>query len=147
VISPQVVRKPDGSVVCVLPPHDLRLPSGELWRPRPPTGKRCSKCKRHLPFSAFRPNLKMRSGWDSWCRGCHLEANRRWRAAHPEAARGRRRAEPIEVTCSECGESFLGRPDRVVCSRRCKDRRYARLHPDKLAEKKRRKYRRQKGQA
>jgi len=43
----------------------------------------------------------------------------------------------------ECGGEFEGRRDRLLCgSRRCKDRRYARLHPEALREKERQKYRR-----
>jgi hypothetical protein len=43
----------------------------------------------------------------------------------------------------ECGTEFVGRKDRLLCGRRrCKDRRYARLHPDKLAAKQHRKYER-----
>jgi hypothetical protein len=42
----------------------------------------------------------------------------------------------------ECGVSFEGRKDRLLCSRRCKDRRYARLHPEQLRAKERRKYER-----
>jgi hypothetical protein len=38
----------------------------------------------------------MRSGLDSWCKECHLERNREWRAEHPEYEQGyneRRRSE------------------------------------------------------
>ena len=33
-----------------------------------------------------------------------------------------------------------GRKGKLICSRRCKDRRYARLHPEALRAKQRRKY-------
>jgi hypothetical protein len=51
-----------------------------------------------------------------------------YRVAHP----------PVVRRCSECGEEIVGRPDRVVCSRRCKDARYARLHPSEFAAARRR---------
>jgi hypothetical protein len=108
-----------------------------------PAGRRCTRCKEVLPFSAFRPNLKLKSGWNSWCRGCCAESSRQWRQAHPEQNE-RRRIPPTKLKCAECGEGFEGRRDRVVCSRRCKDRRYGRLHPEELREKQRRKYQRRK---
>jgi hypothetical protein len=70
-----------------------------------------------------------------------VERNRRWRAEHPEQQQlynERRRRAPSQLECVECGGSFEGPKNRLLCSRRCKDRRYARLHPDKLREKKRR---------
>src|SRR5687768_3491073 len=50
-----------------------------------------------------------------------------------------RRVGPVALRCVECGGEFEGRPDRLVCSRRCKDRRYARFHPETLKAKERRK--------
>ena len=44
--------------------------------------------------------------------------------------------------CSECGGPLEGRR-RVVCSRRCADARYRRLHPEAYAAKERRKAERQ----
>ena len=34
----------------------------------PPTGRHCTRCREWLPFSAFRPNLRLKSGWSSWCK-------------------------------------------------------------------------------
>jgi len=51
---------------------------------------------------------------------------------------------PPQGCCSECGEPLVGRPNRVVCSRRCKDRRYRRLHPEANRLKLRRKRARRK---
>jgi hypothetical protein len=107
----------------------------------PPQGRRCTHCKEVLPFSAFRPNLRLKSGWNSWCRECCAERTRQWRREHPEH-KLRRRVPPSKLTCTECGVVFEGRKDRLVCSRRCKDRRYARLHPDQLRAKERRKHER-----
>jgi hypothetical protein len=55
------------------------------------------------------------------------------------AGEGAGEAKPVRRTCSECGVEFEGRPNRVVCSPRCRDRRYRRLHPDKVREKEKRK--------
>jgi hypothetical protein len=104
-------------------------------------GRRCTRCGEFLPFSAFRPNRRLSSGWNSWCRECHAERSRHWRAEHPEQQQlynERRRVPLAKLTCAECGAVFEGPKNRLLCSRRCKDRRYARLHPDKLREKKRR---------
>jgi hypothetical protein len=98
-----------------------------------------------LPFSAFRPNLRLSSGWNSWCRSCCNERTRLWRREHPEHKLTRPHVAPSRLTCVECGDEFEGRRDRLLCgSRRCKDRRYARLHPEALREKERRKYQRRK---
>ncbi|MGZ4379614.1 MAG: hypothetical protein ACXVRY_16260 [Gaiellaceae bacterium] len=51
---------------------------------------------------------------------------------------------PSKLTCVECGGEFEGRKGKLICSRRCTDRRYARMHPEELREKQRRKYERRK---
>jgi hypothetical protein len=51
------------------------------------------------------------------------EYNREWRQRHPDAVREyneRRRIPPTEKRCTECRAIFLGRKDRLVCSRRCR---------------------------
>ena len=53
-----------------------------------------------------------------------------------EAAK--RRGPRTLVWCSECGGPLDGR-QRVVCSARCRDARYCRLHPDPYAAKEARK--------
>jgi hypothetical protein len=104
-----------------------------------PTGRRCTHCGEFLPFSAFRPNLKLSSGWNSWCRDCSVESSRAWRERNRERVNAARKTPPSRLRCVECGEEFEGQKGRLLCGkRRCKDRRYARLHPDKLREKKRR---------
>ena len=102
--------------------------------------KRCSRCRRSLPVSEFRANDKLRSGLDSWCLDCRREASREWRMAHRDECNERRRVPPSKLRCVECGGEFEGRKGKLICSRRCKDRRYARLHPEELREKQRRKY-------
>ena len=101
--------------------------------------KRCSRCYRSLPVSAFRANEKLRSGLDSWCLDCRREASRLWRAEHRDECDERRRVPPLKLRCVECGGEFVGRKGKLICSRSCKDRRYARLHPEALRAKQRRK--------
>lgn len=70
-----------------------------------------------------------------------ISREKKWRAANPEkvaAYNERRRVGPVEVACAECGAVIVGRPNRVVCSRRCKDARYRRLHPVEWEAKRRR---------
>lgn len=56
-----------------------------------------------------------------------------------KAAARRGVSRPAERSaCAEC-EGLLEGRQRVVCSSRCRDRRYARLHPEAMAEKQRRK--------
>jgi hypothetical protein len=56
-----------------------------------------------------------------------------------KAAAKRGRERPVELKeCSECGGPLEGKR-RVVCSRRCVDARYRRLHPEAYAERERRK--------
>src|SRR5512133_3771528 len=51
----------------------------------PMTGKWCCRCRQWLPASAFRPNQRLLSGIDSWCKDCHAAAVRQWRLDNPEA--------------------------------------------------------------
>ena len=72
-------------------------------------------------------------------------ATRAWWERNRERINEARRAEyqasrPVRV-CSECGRMIEGK-GWVVCSRRCKDARYRRLHPVEYAAKQRRKYQR-----
>ena len=113
------------------------------WIP-PPTGRRCTNCGEFLPFSAFRPNLRLRGGWNSWCRTCCVEATRAWREQNRERVNAARRTASAKLRCVECGGEFEGRKGKLIWSRRCKDHRYARLHPEELREKQRRKYARRK---
>jgi hypothetical protein len=110
----------------------------------PPRGRRCTRCRQMLPFSAFRPNLKLSSGWSSWCRVCSAAATRQWRMRRRDELNERRRVPLSKLRCVECGAKFEGRKGKLLCSRRCKDRRYARLHPDKMRAKQARKYQRRK---
>jgi hypothetical protein len=109
------------------------------WRDDP--HKFCSRCGKWLSFAAFPRNPRLKSGRDSWCRRCNSEGAKRWRAENPEsveAYNASRRIGPARLTCSECGREFQGRPNGLVCSPACRDRRYRRLHPEQVREKERR---------
>ena len=102
---------------------------------------RCARCRKQLPESAYRPNPNMRRGLHSSCGQCSAARARAWREAHPTSVNAyneARRIPPTKLTCSECGEEFYGRKDRLTCSRQCKDARYRRLHPHEYREKQRR---------
>jgi hypothetical protein len=58
--------------------------------------------------------------------------NRERVLAKAAARRGKSRL-ALQVECSECGGLLEGR-QRVVCSPRCRDARYRRLHPESYAE-------------
>ena len=110
--------------------------------PRPLTQKQCPHCKTFKPIEAFPRNRATSSGLSSWCRECHVAATRRWRAENPEwiaAHSESRRKPPAKHICPECGVVFYGRRDRLTCSRRCKDARYRRRHPEEYRAKERRK--------
>ena len=105
----------------------------------PPKGRYCTRCNQFLPFSEFRPNLRLKSGWNSWCRACSAESTKRWRERNADKLR-RPPVAPSRKKCVECGASFVGRKDRLLCgARRCKDRRYQRTHLDEYRAKRRRK--------
>lgn len=111
----------------------------------PTTHKHCPRCGGFLPLEDFRPNARLKSGWSSWCRRCSLSATREWRDRNREAIDAYNRARripPAELTCVECGVTFEGRRNRLVCSRGCKDARYAKFHPEQAQEKARRHQRR-----
>ena len=85
----------------------------------PITGKWCCSCRQWLPVDAFRPNSNTTNGLDSWCRSCHAEAVRQWRAKNPdylERYNARRRAEyrdehPLTTRpCVVCGRPMTSRP-------------------------------------
>jgi hypothetical protein len=66
------------------------------------------------------------------------ETAREWRERNPDyiaAYNAGRRIGPVKLLCTECGGEFEGRKGRLVCSRRCKDARYTRRHPEKAKAK------------
>lgn len=42
--------------------------------------QRCTHCKQLKPFAEFPVDKVISTGFSSWCRACHAEANRAWRA-------------------------------------------------------------------
>jgi hypothetical protein len=50
--------------------------------------KTCVRCRITRPIAEFPRNSQTRDGSSSWCRSCHVEATRAWRAR--EHAAGRR---------------------------------------------------------
>jgi len=74
----------------------------------------------------------MRSGLNSWCKGCQLQRTREWRSRNRDyelsyntERRAHYRAEhPLpEKRCVVCGDPFVRRPDALVCGERCRNRR------------------------
>ena len=97
-------------------------------------GKWCPAGQHWLPLEAFAPNERLNSGLDSWCRRCHADRTREWREANPEYLaeyNAKRRAEYRDEhprssrPCVVCGEPHNRRPDALVCSERCRNRRKA----------------------
>jgi hypothetical protein len=74
-----------------------------------------------------------------WLERNRKRVNQKKPAEIRQVSHAGRRAKPVQLTCTECGATFEGRPNRLVCSRRCKDARYRRLHPEAYKAKQRRK--------
>jgi hypothetical protein len=125
----------------VLPERQALILRSCLVCGRPTQGSRCPD----HPRPAARRNQRLRQAVAStamWCKACSAASTRRWRERNADKLR-RPRVSPSKLKCAECGVEFVGRKDRLLCrARRCKDRRYARLHPEALRAKERRKYER-----
>jgi len=112
--------------------------------------RKCARCQVVKPAAAFRRNPNLKSGLHSYCRECATEVGRLWREANREyvaALKARRKVPPTELVCSECGETFYGRKDQLVCGRKCRDKRYQRLHPAEYKAKRQRKDARRRARA
>jgi hypothetical protein len=55
--------------------------------PRRAAMKTCSHCHKRRIRRNFPPNAQTRDGLSSWCRSCHVEATRAWRAREHRAGR------------------------------------------------------------
>jgi len=109
------------------------------------TRLRCSGCSEAKPLEAFNRSRRVVDGFEWWCRDCQREAQRVWRLGHRDAVEAYNAARRVglrELICVECGRSFTAQASAKVCSSRCKDARYRRLHPEAERAKQARKYRR-----
>ena len=92
----------------------------------PITEKGCTGCSAWFPLEEFPRIRRMHLGRSSRCRECHREATRGWRDRNRERVNAERRAAyrelhpRVERDCAECGRSFTGRPDALVCSVECR---------------------------
>jgi predicted nucleic acid-binding Zn ribbon protein len=92
----------------------------------PPTHKHCSSCGEWLPLEDFVANHRTHLGRSSWCRVCHRAATREWRDRNRERVNAERRAAyraehpRPEKRCVVCGETFVRKPDAIVCSAECR---------------------------
>jgi endogenous inhibitor of DNA gyrase (YacG/DUF329 family) len=82
----------------------------------------CSdRCKSRARYRRNPEPVRERTRAYYWAHRDELLAKAKLKRAASRPAQGR---------CSECGEPLVGQPHRVVCSRRCKDAKYRRLHPE-----------------
>ena len=59
--------------------------------------KTCTKCGKERKAAEFPRSSRSRDRLSSWCKPCHLEATRRWRAEHREELNAARRVVPRYV--------------------------------------------------
>jgi hypothetical protein len=64
---------------------EVRAARAELIRARYGGTKTCRHCRVEKPYSEFPRNLKTHDQASSWCKTCHAEATRRYRAARRAA--------------------------------------------------------------
>jgi hypothetical protein len=84
-------------------------------------GRVCTLCKRMLPWDEFGLDRSKSNGHKSSCKAC--DSARVLKRYHEQ------RADVPAPTCEECGVELEGRR-RVVCSSRCRERRFRRLNPE-----------------
>lgn len=107
----------------------------------PAAERRCARCGVDKPVEEFTFDRDKRCGRGSYCRPCEQERSRDYYQRNRERilARMAARRGPAPVRfCSECRVELEGR-QRVVCSSRCRDARFRRLHPEAYAAKEARK--------
>ena len=104
------------------------------WQERLNTEKRCSNCSQFLPLDAFVANRGAWKGLSSWCRECHRQATRDWRARNRDELNARRREQyrlehPLHEgrRCGECGREIPAtrNANALVCSPACRQARQA----------------------
>jgi hypothetical protein len=102
---------------------------------------RCPVCGESKPAEEFALDASKPSGYGTYCLRCDRERSKRYYAANREkvlAKAAEKRGPQPERYCSEDGVPLEGR-QRVVCSPRCRDARFKRLHPEAYAAKEARK--------
>ncbi len=80
------------------------------------TRRRCGHTK---PAPDFKPDRQISDGLSSWCRDCHAEANRAWRASVPGHARrynAERKWQETARSCESCGREIEGTLGRATAS-------------------------------
>ena len=82
---------------------------GYTWSERPNAWEvwteQCANCHLWFEVDTLPPNKRVKSGRVSWCRGCHLERNRRWREENQEYVaeyNKSRREGPFPKDCVVC---------------------------------------------
>jgi hypothetical protein len=96
----------------------------------------CTRCGVRQPLDDFAVDRSRPSGRKGMCKRCDNEKSlSRYYA---------RRGEAPARSCSECGDELEGR-QRVVCSPRCREARFRRLHPDAYAAREAAKVERRRG--
>jgi len=107
------------------------------------TEKTCGRCGESRPLVEFIKDASKRLGRGSICRRCDRETSSAYYRDNREAvllreAARRAATNPGPRVCHECGAALQGRA-LVVCSSRCREARYRRLHPEAYAARERRK--------
>jgi len=98
--------------------------------------KWCRGCGGSRPVGEFVTDASKPDGLGSLCRPCDRERSRSYCSVNRVAVRARaaaRKQPALPRACSECGDILEGRR-RVVCSERCREARFRRLHPKAYAE-------------
>jgi hypothetical protein len=101
----------------------------------------CGHCGGEFRRDQMAKDASTRTGRKGLCVPCDLAKSRRYYAENRERILARaaaKRPAPEPKFCSECGEK-LEPPRRVVCSPRCRERRFRRLHPEAYAAREARK--------
>lgn len=70
----------------------------------PSESRRCSRCERHLPRTAFASNKSMPDGLQAYCRECSAEYYRQRQEAKGKKVRERVSVPPGHKRCPQCSE-------------------------------------------
>jgi hypothetical protein len=79
--------------------------------------KRCRHCREYKPATDFPQDIMVSDGLSSWCRSCHNEATRAWRARKKaEYLRSKEERHLVRETTPHGGDQHHGEPalaDRI----------------------------------